>query len=368
MKTSFLNPMRATLVAAMALLIASCGPQAKKDDAAGGGSAAAAGALSGAGATFPAPLYAKWAESYKAQTGVGLNYQAIGSGGGIKQIKANTVDFGASDKPLKADALAAAGLYQFPTVMGGVVPVVNIPGITPGQVRLSGELLGAIFLGEVAKWTDPRIAALNPGVKLPALPITVVHRSDGSGTSFLFTSYLTAKSSAWGSKVGASDAVSWPTGIGGKGNDGVSAFVRQTKGSIGYVEYAYAKQNQMSHVLLQNKAGGFVAPSAESFAAAAAGADWAAAPGNYLLLLDQPGEKSWPITGATFILLHKKQENVAKAKAALGFFDWAMGKGDAEAVALDYVPLPAEVKALIRKQWAEAITGPDGKPLYTPAP
>ncbi len=363
MKTSFLNPMRATLVAAMALLIASCGPQAKKDDAAGGGSAAAAGALSGAGATFPAPLYAKWAESYKAQTGVGLNYQAIGSGGGIKQVKANTVDFGASDKPLKADELAAAGLYQFPTVMGGVVPVVNIPGITPGQVRLSGELLGAIFLGEVAKWTDPRIAALNPGVKLPALPITVVHRSDGSGTSFLFTSYLTAKNPAWGSKVGASDAVSWPTGIGGKGNDGVSAFVRQTKGSIGYVEYAYAKQNKATFVLLQNKAGKFVAPAAANFAAAAAGANWSAAPGNYVLLLDQPGASSWPITGASFILVYRSQANAATGASVLKFFDWAYKSGDATAAQLDYVPLPAPVKALVRKQWLANVKA-GGKPVY----
>ncbi len=352
---------RSALALACALVLASCGQGTKDGNASGG--TAAAGALSGAGATFPAPLYAKWAETYKASSGTGMNYQAIGSGGGIKQIKAKTVDFGATDKPLKPDELAAAGLYQFPTVMGGVVPIVNAPGIAAGQLKLSGELLGAIFLGDVAKWNDPRIVALNPGVKLPPLPITIVHRSDGSGTSFLFTSYLTMKNPAWASKIGASDAVSWPTGIGGKGNDGVSAFVKQTQGSIGYVEYAYAKQNKLSHVLLQNAAGSFVAPSSASFGAAAGSADWTKAEGNYLLLLDQPGAESWPITGATFILVYREQADAAKAKAVLGFFDWALNKGDAEAAALDYVPLPAAVKEMVRKQWAETIKGPDGKPI-----
>jgi phosphate transport system substrate-binding protein len=327
---------------------------------AGGASAAD---LSGAGATFPAPVYAKWAEAYKAKTGTGLNYQAIGSGGGIKQIKAKTVDFGASDKPLKPDELAASGLYQFPTVVGGVVPIVNLPGIAPGQIKLTGPVLAAIFLGQVTKWNAPDIAKINPGVKLPNLPITVVHRSDGSGTSFLFTSYLAMKYPLWATKVGASDSVQWPTGLGGKGNDGVSAFVKQTIGSIGYVEYAYAKQNKAIFVQMQNKAGKFVAPNAANFAAATAGAKWAAAPGNYLLLLDQPGAASWPITGATFILVYKNQANPAAGKGVLTFFDWAYKQGDAMAASLDYVPLPAPVKALVRKQWLTNVTA-GGKPVY----
>jgi len=319
--------------------------------------------ISGAGATFPAPVYAKWAEIYKGSTGTGLNYQPIGSGGGIKQIKAKTVNFGASDKPLKADELAASGLYQFPTVMGGVVPIVNLPGVKPGQVKLNGALLGDIFMGSIKKWNDPRIAAFNRGVRLPPIPITVVHRSDGSGTSFLFTTYLAMKNPTWAAKVGASDAVAWPTGIGGKGNDGVSAFVKQTMGSIGYVEYAYAKQNKATYVLLQNKAGNFPRPNAPAFAAAAAGAKWAQAPGNYVLLLDQPGAASWPITGVTFILVYKNQTSSAEGASVLKFFDWAYKAGDASAVALDYVPLPAPVKALMRKQWATNITA-GGKPVY----
>jgi len=328
------------------------------------GTAAQAGDISGAGATFPAPVYAKWAETYKAQTGTGLNYQAIGSGGGIKQIKAKTVAFGASDKPLKLEDLDAAGLMQFPTVMGGVVPVVNLPGVNPGQLHLSGAVLADIYMGAITKWNDPRIAGANKGVKLPNLPITVVHRSDGSGTSFLFTSYLSMKSPAWQSKVGASDSVEWPVGLGGKGNDGVSAFVKQTIGSIGYVEYAYAKQNKATYVLVQNKAGQFPAPTAANFAAAAAGADWAKAPGNYLLLLDEPGAKSWPITGATFILVYKKQDNAAQGADVLKFFDWAYKNGDGAANALDYVPMPASVKTMMRKQWASMIKGPDGKSVY----
>ena len=326
-------------------------------------SAASAADLSGAGATFPAPVYAKWAEMYKGTTGIGLNYQAIGSGGGIKQIKAKTVDFGASDKPLKVEDLTAAGLYQVPTVVGGIVPVVNLPGVAAGQLKLSGPLLAAIFYGQVTRWDDPNIVKLNPGVKLPALPITVVHRSDGSGTSFLFTSYLSMKSPAWASKVGASDSVQWPVGLGGKGNDGVSAFVKQTTGSIGYVEYAYAKQNKATYVLVQNKVGKFPMPVAANFAAAAAGAKWNAAPGNYLLLLDQPGATSWPITGATFILVYKEQANAETGASVLKFFDWAYKGGDAAASSLDYVPLPAPVKALIRKQWVANVTA-GGKPVY----
>ena len=319
--------------------------------------------ISGAGATFPAPVYAKWAETYRAETKIGLNYQAIGSGGGIKQIKANTVAFGATDKPLKPEELDAAGLYQFPMVMGGVTPIVNLPGMQPGQIRLSGPVLADIYLGAIARWSDPRIAALNPGLSFPNLPITVVHRSDGSGTSFQFTSYLAMKSPTWASKVGANDAVQWPAGIGGKGNDGVSAFVKQTVGSIGYVEYAFAKQNNATHVLLQNKDGQFPQPTAASFAAAANGADWANAPGNYLLLLDQPGADAWPITAATFILVHKKQANPNSGRDVLSFFDWAYKSGDAAAAGLDYVPMPDAVKTLVRGQRA-GITGPDNKPVY----
>jgi phosphate transport system substrate-binding protein len=324
---------------------------------------AAAADISGAGATFPAPVYAKWAEAYKAQTGVGLNYQAIGSGGGIKQIKAKTVDFGASDKPLKPDELAASGLYQFPTVVGGVVPVMNLPGIAPGQIKLSGQLLGDIFLGKVTRWNAPEIAALNKGVNLPATPITVVHRSDGSGTSFLFTSYLAMKNPEWASKVGASDSVQWPTGLGGKGNDGVAAFVKQTVGAIGYVEYAYAKQNHSTYAMMQNKAGKFVAPNATAFAAAAGSAPWLRSPGNYVLLLDQPAATAWPITGATFILVYRNQEDPANGAQVLKFFEWGYNKGDALAASLDYVPLPANVKGLLKKQWAKSVTA-GGKPVY----
>ena len=321
--------------------------------------------ISGAGATFPAPLYAKWAEAQKAETGLALNYQAIGSGGGIKQIKARTVAFGATDKPLKLDELDEAGLAQFPTVIGGVVPIMNLPGIKSGQIKLTGPQLADIFLGNIKKWNDPALVAANPGVALPNLPITVVHRSDGSGTSFLFTSYLTAVAPKW-AVVGASDAVKWPTGQGGKGNDGVAGYVKQTLGAIGYVEYAFAKQNGMAHVSLQNANGAFVEPTAASFAAAAAGADWSKAPGFYLLLLNQPGAEAWPITGATFILMHKAQTDAATGKAVLSFFDGAFTSGDAAADELAYVPLPADLKARVRSSWS-AIVGPDGKPVFTPA-
>jgi phosphate transport system substrate-binding protein len=331
---------------------------------AGAATLAQAATISGAGATFPAPVYAKWAESYKAQTGSALNYQAIGSGGGIKQINAKTVDFGASDKPLKPDDLAAGGLVQFPTVIGGVVPVVNLPGIQSGQIKLTGAQIADIYRGVIKKWNDPLLAKTNPGVKLPNLPITVVHRSDGSGTSFLFTSYLSMKAPRWAAQVGANDAVQWPTGIGGKGNDGVAAFVRQTAGSIGYVEYAYAKQNGLTYTLLQNKAGKFVAPTGDNFAAAAAGAKWTSAPGFYLLLLDQPAANAWPITGATFILVHQKQASADKAREVLKFFDWAYRNGDGAADQLDYVPLPANVKDLIRRSAWGKVSGPDGKPIY----
>ncbi len=325
--------------------------------------AMAAAVISGAGATFPAPVYAKWAEAYRAESGVSLNYQAIGSGGGIRQITAKTVAFGASDKPMKPDDLAANGLIQFPMVIGGVVPVVNIPGVGAGQVRLTGPLLSDIFRGVIKRWDDKLIAAQNPGVKLPAMPITVVHRSDGSGTTFLFTTYLSMKAAHWAQDVGGNDSVSWPVGLGGKGNDGVAAFVKQTPGSIGYVEYAYAKQNRMAYALMQNKAGKWATPNAGAFAAAAAGAKWGSAPGYYLLLLDQAAPDAWPITGATFILVHKKQDDAATGREVLKFFDWAYKNGDAAAANLDYVPMPASVKAMVRKTWLQ-VKGSDGQPVY----
>jgi phosphate transport system substrate-binding protein len=324
---------------------------------------ASAADITGAGATFPAPVYAKWAEAYKAKTGNALNYQAIGSGGGIKQINANTVDFGASDKPLKPEALAAAGLQQFPTVIGGVVPVMNLTGVKAGQVRLTGQVLAEIFLGNIKKWNDPRIVALNKGVPLPGLPITVVHRADGSGTSFLFTTYLSMEDPKWAAGPGGNDAVNWPVGQGGKGNDGVAAFVKQTPGSIGYVEFAYALQNHMDYAVMRTKAGQWVQPTAANFAAAAAGAKWSAAPGFYLLLLDQSATNAWPITGATFILMHSKQADAAKGREVLSFFDWSYKNGDAAAQGLDYVTLPEPVKALVRKSW-KSIVGPDGKSVY----
>ena len=319
--------------------------------------------IAGAGATFPASIYQKWAEGYRERSGIGLNYQAIGSGGGIKQIRVRTVDFGATDKPLTAKDLDRLGLFQFPTVIGGVVPIVNVAGVEPGRLRLTGPLLAGIYLGEVKRWNDPRLVQVNPGLALPDQPITVVHRSDGSGTSFLFTSYLSGVSAPWRTQVGANDAVAWPTGLAGKGNDGVAAFVRQTAGAIGYVEYAYAKQNGTAHVLLRNRAGQFVGPSSESFAAAAAGADWANAPGNYMVLIDQPGAASWPITGASFILVYKEQQDQRIGQGVLRFFDWAFRNGDAAALRLDYVPLPASVKDRVRRQWAATLTA-EGKPLY----
>jgi len=326
-------------------------------------SAASAATITGAGATFPAPVYAKWAEDYKAKTGNALNYQAIGSGGGIKQINAKTVDFGASDKPLKPDDLASAGLVMFPTVIGGVVPVMNLAGVQPGQVKLTGTQLADIYRGVIKKWNDPLLAKTNPGVALPNMPITVVHRSDGSGTTFLFTTYLSMKAAHWASDVGANDSVKWPTGLGGKGNDGVAAFVKQTPGAIGYVEYAYAKQNNMTYALMQNKSGKFVAPQAANFKAAAANAKWSSAPGFYLLLLDQPGADAWPITGATFILMHAKQDDPNRGAEVLKFFDWAYKNGNGAAESLDYVPLPDSVHSLIRASWKKISDG-SGKPIY----
>jgi len=324
----------------------------------------AAANISGAGATFPYPIYAKWADAYKTQTGVGLNYQSIGSGGGIKQIKAKTVDFGASDKPLKPGELDAAGLMQFPMIMGGVVPVVNIKGIGAGQLKLDGATLADIYLGKITKWNDPRIAKLNSGTKLPSRAITVVHRSDGSGTTFIFTHYLSQVSAEWKAQVGADAAVAWPAGVGGKGNEGVASYAERIDGAIGYVEYAYALQNHLAHVLLQNRAGHFVAPSADSFQAAAAGADWSHAPGFYLLLTNQPGDDSWPITGASFILMYKQQAKPAIAKQVLDFFNWAYANGDKMALDLDYVPLPDSVVELVRKAWNDEIHGADGKTVW----
>lgn len=307
--------------------------------------------MTGAGASFPAPIYSKWADAYNKATGARMNYQSIGSGGGIKQIKAKTVDFGASDAPLKDEELSKDGLVQFPTVIGGVVPVVNIKGIQPGQIKLTGQVLGDIYLGKITKWNDAAIAALNAGVPLPGDDIAVVRRADGSGTSFIFTNYLSKVNAEWKAKVGEGTAVNWPTGAGGKGNEGVAAFVQRLPNSIGYVEYAYAKQNKMSHVQMRNRDGAYVNPSDDAFKAAAAGADWAKS--FYQILTEQPGAAAWPITGATFILMHKAQDKPASAAAVLKFFDWAYVNGDKAADELDYVPLPASVKDVVRKQWGE---------------
>lgn len=313
--------------------------------------------ITGAGATFPYPLYAKWAEQYKAKTGTGMNYQSIGSGGGIKQIQAKTVDFGASDAPLSAENLAKDGLLQFPTVMGGVVPVVNLEEVKGGDLKLAPAVLSDIFLGKIKKWNDPAIAALNQGVKLPDLNITVVHRADGSGTTFIFTNYLSKVSKEWSDKVGANASVQWPIGVGGKGNEGVAQYVQRIKGAIGYVEYVYAKQNKMDYTQLQNKAGNFVKPDDVTFRAAAAGADWKGTPGFAVILTDQAGKEAWPITGATFILMHKKQDKPAQAQEVLKFLAWAYKEGDKTALDMDYIPMPAEVKNLINASWKQITDG-----------
>ena len=323
-----------------------------------------AGNITGAGATFPYPVYAKWAEAYKAQTGAQMNYQSIGSGGGIKQIQARTVDFGATDAPLNPNELALGGLTQFPTVIGGVVPVVNIEGIAPGQLKLSGPVLADIFMGKITKWNDPRIAADNADLKLPDDAIIVVHRADGSGTTFIFTTYLSQVSIDWKRNVGGDKAVSWPVGTGGKGNEGVASYVQRIKGSIGYVEYAYALQNKMNHVQMKNRDGNFVQPETSTFKAAAANAHWDADKGFYEILTNEPGKDSWPISGATFILVHKAQENPETGKALLKFFDWAYSNGDEMATNLHYVPLPAEVVKLIRAAWKVQIKDTTGKPIW----
>ncbi len=320
--------------------------------------------ITGAGATFPYPIYAKWAEAYKAQTGTGMNYQSIGSGGGIKQIQAKTVDFGATDAPMHPDELNKSGLTQFPAVIGGVVLVVNIAGIAPGQLKLDNQVLADIYLGKITKWNDPRIVADNPGLALPDKTITVVHRADGSGTTFIFTNYLTQVSSDWRSTVGADKAVKWPVGTGGKGNEGVASFVQTIKNSIGYVEYAYAFQNKMTYTQLKNRDGQYVKPDDVSFKAAAANAKWDKSNGFYEILTNEPGKESWPITGATFILTPKSPEKIDNAKEVLKFFDWAYANGDKLASDLDYVPLPAKLKTMIHDSWKEQIKDASGKPLW----
>ncbi|WP_373796246.1 phosphate ABC transporter substrate-binding protein PstS [Neisseria dentiae] len=358
------------VAAATALILTACGggdstpPQAKQQNATANAENAVLN-ITGAGASFPQPVYVQWAQAFQAATGGKVNYQSIGSSGGVKQIGAKTVQFGASDSPLKAEELEKQGLVQFPTVIGGVVPVVNVDGIVAGDLKLTGEVLAGIYLGDIKKWNDPKIKALNPSLVLPDAPITTVFRSDGSGTSFIFTTYLSQVSPKWKDTVGAANTVKWPTsdsGTAGKGNEGVSTYVNRVKNSIGYVEYAYAKQNNMAHVQMQNAAGKFVQPSQESFAAAA-DVDWKSIPGFSLVLTNQPAEKAWPLAAATFILVHKKADNPAQAKAVLDFFDWSYKNGNEAAAKLDYVPLPDNVKELVRAEW-KTITDNQGKAVY----
>jgi phosphate transport system substrate-binding protein len=311
--------------------------------------------ITGAGATFPFPIYSKWADAYKKETGNGLNYQSIGSGGGIKQIEAKTVTFGATDMPLKVDQLEKDGLVQWPMVMGAIVAVVNLEGVKPGEMVFDGDTLANIYLGKITKWDDMAIKKLNPNVKLPAEAITVVRRSDGSGTTFNFTDYLSKVSPDWKSKVGSGTAVEWPTGVGAKGNEGVSGNIGQTKNSIGYVEYAYAKQNKLTYTAMINKAGKTVQPTVEAFQAAASNADWAKAPGYYVILTDEPGEKSWPITASTFILMHKEPADKAASAEGIKFFKWAFKNGGKMAEELDYIPMPDSVVKLIEKTWSADI-------------
>jgi phosphate transport system substrate-binding protein len=320
--------------------------------------------MTGAGATFPYPIYAKWAENYKKASGNGLNYQSVGSGAGIKQIKAKTVDFGASDMPLAAAELDKEGLMQFPAIMGGVVTVVNLDGVAPGQLKLTGQVVGDIYLGKLTKWNDKAIADLNPGVKLPADEITVVHRADGSGTSFLFTDYLSKTNPEFKQKIGAGSAVKWATGVGGKGNEGVAANVQRIKGAIGYVEWAFAKKNKIAHTQLKNKDGQWVQPDDLTFKAAAAAAEWTKTPGFGIVLTDQAGKTAWPITGVSYILMHKAQADANKGKEVLKFFDWAFKNGDAAAVELDYVPLPDTVTKLVQDNWKAILKDAGGKAIW----
>ncbi|WP_353155301.1 phosphate ABC transporter substrate-binding protein PstS [Herminiimonas fonticola] len=327
-------------------------------------SSAVAADITGAGATFPYPIYSKWAEAYKAVSGTGMNYQSIGSGGGIKQIKAKTVDFGASDMPLKAEDLESEGLLQFPAIMGGVVPIVNVDGVAPGQLKLTSDVIAGIYLGKIVKWNDAQLTSLNPGVKLPDADITVVHRSDGSGTTFLWTDFLSQTNAEFKATVGAGTAVKWPAGVGGKGNEGVAANVQRIKGSIGYVEYAYAKKNKMSHTQLKNRDGQFVQPDDDSFKAAAAGANWAKTPGMGVVLTNQVGKASWPITGASFILLHKSQASAERAKEVLKFFDWSYKNGGAMAAELDYVAMPPAVVKQVQESWKANVKDASGKAVW----
>ena len=320
--------------------------------------------LTGAGATFPYPIYAKWAEAYKAATGIGLNYQSIGSGGGIRQIKAKTVDFGASDMPLKPEELDKEGLVQFPAIIGGVVPVVNLDGIEPGQLKLTSDVVAGIHLGKITKWNDKAIVELNQGITLPATNITVIHRADGSGTTFVWTNYLGKANPEFAKVVGEGTAVKWPVGVGGKGNEGVAAQVQRIKGAFGYVEYAYAKKNKIAHAQLKNRDGNFVQPSDDTFKAAAAGADWANAPGMYLLLTNQTGKDSWPATGASFILMHKQQADAVTGKAILKFFDWSYKNGAKMSEELEYVHMPQSVIKLVQDNWRRDFKGPDGAAVW----
>ncbi|MCP3727786.1 phosphate ABC transporter substrate-binding protein PstS [Paraburkholderia sp. CNPSo 3272] len=323
--------------------------------------AAQAADITGAGSTFAAPIYTKWADAYQKSGGGKVNYQGIGSSGGIKQIQAKTVDFAGSDAPLKDEDLAKEGLFQFPTVVGGVVPAINVPGVKPGEVTLSGPVLGDIYLGKIKKWNDPAIVALNPKVKLPDLDIAVVRRADGSGTSFIWTNYLSKVNPDWKSKVGEGTTVSWPTGTGGKGNDGVAAFVQRLPGAIGYVEWAYAKQNHMVYTAMKNESGAVVQPDTETFKAAAAGADWKKS--FYQILTNEPGKDAWPVVGATFVLLHTAQDKPDQGKETLKFFDWAFKNGTPAADSLDYISLPQSVVSEIKSQWKEKVKDASGKPI-----
>ena len=318
--------------------------------------------ITGAGSTFAYPIYSKWAEAYKKQTGVGLNYQSIGSGGGIKQIEAKTVDFGASDMPLTVEDLQKNGLQQFPTCIGGAIPAINLKGVKPGELKLTGQVIADIYLGKVKKWDDAEIKQLNPGVNLPDTAITPVHRSDGSGTTYIWSDYLSKVSPEWQSKVGKGTSINWPAGVGGKGNEGVASYVQRINGAIGYVEYAYVLQNHMTYALVKNKEGEFVSPNAKSFQAAAAGADWTKAPGMNLMLTDAPGKGAWPIAGATFILVHTTADKPAQEKLVLDFFKWAFANGSQIAESLDYVPMPPSVARLIESNWKQ-IKDSSGKPI-----
>ncbi|HEY4200877.1 MAG TPA: phosphate ABC transporter substrate-binding protein PstS [Devosiaceae bacterium] len=326
------------------------------------GSALAAD-ISGAGSTFIYPIFAKWADTYKTETGIGLNYQSIGSGGGITQVEAKTVTFGATDKPLGQDELTKNGLTQFPMIMGGIVPIVNIDGIDAGKLTLDGDTLAKIYMGKITSWDDAAIAALNPGVKLPSTPIVVAHRSDGSGTTFNFADYLSKVSPDWADQVGADTAIEWPIGVGAKGNEGVASTVKQTAGSIGYVEFAYAEQNKLAYANLKNQAGKVVTPTIAAFQAAASNADWTSAPGYAVIMTNQPGDASWPITATTWVLIHKAPDDAAAAGEALKFFDWAYSKGDDAATALDYIPMPDAVVDMIHKTWSTDVQA-DGKPVF----